>query len=78
MSKKEEVLKEEENKAPKKEEVLKDKEELITIHIPKDPLNPEDDKVIVGINDMYAKIIKGEETKVSRPVYEILKQAGLI
>lgn len=53
-------------------------EEKIKIHIPIDTLNPDDKEIIVGINEKYAKVTRGEETEVSRPVYEQLKNAGLI
>ena len=52
--------------------------ELIDILIPVDPLNPNDKEVIVGINEKYAKIIRGEATKVSRPVWEQLRNAKLV
>lgn len=60
----------------KKAEVKK--EEKISVRIPLDPLNPKDTEVIVGINEKYAKVVRGEDTEVSRPVYEVLKNAGLI
>lgn len=63
-----------ENKKTKKE----GKEETFVVRIPIDQLNPQDKEVIVGINEKYAKVIRGEETEVSRPVYEQLKNAGLI
>lgn len=50
----------------------------IKIHIPIDPLNPEDKEIIVGVNDKYAKIVRGEDTEVSKPVYEQLRNAGLV
>ena len=59
-------------------EATKKVEEIITVNIPIDPLNPTDKEIIVGINDKYAKIIRGEETKISRPVYEILKEAKIL
>ena len=59
-------------------EVTKKVEETITINIPIDPLNPTDKEIIVGINDKYAKIVRGEETKISKPVYEILKNAKIL
>ena len=54
------------------------KENGIKIHIPIDSLNPGDKEIIVGINDKYAKIIRGEETVVSQAVYEQLRNAGLV
>lgn len=54
------------------------KEETIKIRIPLDSLNPTDKEIIVGINEKYAKIIRGEDTEVSIPVYEVLKNAGLV
>lgn len=50
----------------------------IKIKIPLDQLNPKDKKITVGINEMYATIIRGEETEVSISVYEQLKNAGLV
>lgn len=54
------------------------KKETIKIRIPLDSLNPTDKEIIVGINEKYAKIIRGEDTEVSIPVYEVLKNAGLV
>lgn len=54
------------------------KEKTIKIRIPLDSLNPTDKEIIVGINEKYAKIIRGEDTEVSIPVYEVLKNAGLV
>lgn len=54
------------------------KEKMIKVKIPIDSLNPKDTEVIVGINEKYAKIIRGVETEVSVPVYEQLKNAGLV
>lgn len=75
----------EEKKQEIKEEVkveakaeTKKVEEKKKIRIPINQLNPKDKEVIVGINEKYAKIIRGEETEVSIPVYEQLKNAGLI
>ena len=59
-------------------EATKKVEETITINIPIGPLNPTDKEIIVGINDKYAKIVRGEETKISKPVYEILKNAKIL
>lgn len=53
-------------------------EKKVKVRIPIDSLNPKDKEVIVGINDKYAKVIRGEETEVSIPVYEQLKNAGLV
>ena len=52
--------------------------EGIKVHIPIDSLNPEDKEIIVGINDKYAKIVRGEDTFVSQPVFEQLRNAGLV
>lgn len=60
------------------EKVVENKEKTIKVNIPIDPLNPKDKEIIVGINEKYAKIIRGEETEVSMPVYAQLKNAGLI
>lgn len=54
------------------------KEELIKVKLPIDPLNPKDLEVIVGINEKYAKVLRGVEQEVSRPVYEQLQNAGLV
>lgn len=54
------------------------KEKTIKICIPIDPLNPKDKEIIVGINEKYVKIIRGEETEVTRPVFEQLRNAGLV
>lgn len=54
------------------------KEELIKVRIPTDPLNPKDLEIIVGINEKYAKVLRGVEQEVSIPVYEQLKNAGLV
>ena len=54
------------------------KENGIKVHIPLDSLNPSDKEIIVGINDKYAKIIRGEDTIVSEPVFEQLRNAGLV
>lgn len=72
--------------ATNKEETVKEekkiekanKEETVKVRIPLDPLNPKDKEVIVGINEKYAKVIRGEDTEVSIPVYEVLKNAGLV
>ena len=53
-------------------------EEKIKIRIPVDNLNPKDKEIIIGINEKYAKVIRGEETEVSIPVYEVLRNAGLV
>lgn len=54
------------------------KEEKIEVCIPINELNPKDKKITVGINEKYATIIRGEKTEVSVPVYEQLKNAGLV
>lgn len=54
------------------------KEKTMKINIPIDPLNPKDKKITVGINEKYATIERGVETEVSIPVYEQLKNAGLV
>lgn len=53
-------------------------EKMYKVRIPIDTLNPEDKEVIVGINEKYAKIIRGEDTEVAEPVYEVLRNAGLV
>lgn len=59
-------------------EVTEKKEKTFKVRIPVDTLNPKDKEIIVGVNEKYAKIIRGEETEVSEPVYEVLKNAGLV
>ena len=59
-------------------EVTEKKEKTFKVRIPVDALNPKDKEIIVGVNEKYAKIIRGEETEVSEPVYEVLKNAGLV
>lgn len=54
------------------------KEKTVKVNIPIDPLNPKDKKITVGINEKYATIERGVETEVSIPVYEQLKNAGLV
>lgn len=54
------------------------KEKTVKVHIPIDSLNPKDKDIIIGINEKYAKVVRGEETEVSIPVYEQLKNAGLV
>ena len=61
-----------------KTENTKKEEKTIKVKIPISELNPGDKEIIVGINEKYAKIIRGEETEVSLPVYEQLKNAGLV
>ena len=53
-------------------------QEGIKVHIPIDSLNPNDKEIIVGINEKYAKIVRGEDTVVSQAVYEQLRNAGLV
>ena len=68
-----------ENEVEKTEkEVKESKEKTYKVRIPIDPLNPKDTEVLVGINEKYAKVIRGEDTEVSEPVYEVLKNAGLV
>lgn len=62
----------------KKTEKENKNEETIKILIPIDKLNPQDKEIIVGINEKYAKIVRGEETDVTRPVFEQLRNAGLV
>jgi hypothetical protein len=68
----------EENVEKTAKEVAENKEKTYKIRIPIDQLNPKDKEVIVGVNEKYAKIIRGEDTEVSEPVYEVLKNAGLV
>lgn len=63
-----------ENSIKKAEKV----EDGIKIHIPINPLNENDKEIIIGINDKYAKVVRGEDTYVSKPVYEQLRNAGLV
>lgn len=66
-----------ENEIKNTEKEIK-KEKTIRVHIPIDKLNPKDKEIIVGINEKYAKVVRGEETEVSEAVYEQLKNAGLV
>ena len=59
-------------------EVAEKKEKIVKVHVPIDPLNPKDKEIIIGINEKYAKVVRGEETEVSMPVYEQLRNAGLV
>lgn len=59
-------------------EVAEKNEKTVKVHIPIDPLNPKDKEIIIGINEKYAKVVRGKETEVSMPVYEQLKNAGLV
>ena len=54
------------------------KEKTVKVNIPIDPLNPKDKKITVGINEKYATIERGVEPEISIPVYEQLKNAGLV
>ncbi len=53
-------------------------EKKVKVRIPIDSLNPKDKEIIVGINEKYAKVIRGEETEVTRAVFEQLRNAGLV
>ena len=66
------------NNADNAQTVEAQKEKTVKINIPIDPLNPKDKKITVGINEKYATIERGVETEVSIPVYEQLKNAGLV
>lgn len=68
----------EENIKKTAKEVAEKKEKTVKVNIPIDPLNPKDKEIIVGINEKYAKVVRGEDTEVSMPVYEQLKNAGLV
>ena len=68
----------EENAEKTAKEVAEKKEKTYKVRIPIDQLNPKDKEIIVGVNEKYAKIIRGEDTEVSEPVYEVLKNAGLV
>lgn len=61
-----------------KKELVANKEKTVKVRVPIDPLNPKDKEVIIGINEKYAKVVRGEETEVSIPVYEQLRNAGLV
>lgn len=75
--KEEKTIKETTNENVEKESVKKE-EKTIKVNIPIDPLNPKDKEIIIGINEKYAKVVRGVETEVSIPVYEQLKNAGLV
>lgn len=81
MSKKDEITNLNVNKEigkGEKEQKNVNKGKTKKVTIPIDPLNPKDNDVIVGINEKYAKVVRGVETEVSIPVYEQLKNAGLV
>lgn len=59
-------------------ELIEKKEKTVKVHIPIDKLNPKDKEIIIGINDKYAKVVRGVDTEVSVPVYEQLRNAGLV
>ena len=59
-------------------EVKEQKVKTYKVKVPIDQLNSKDKEIVVGVNEKYAKIIRGEETEVSEPVYEVLKNAGLV
>ncbi len=61
-----------------KKELVANKEKTVKVRIPIDSLNPKDKEIIIGINEKYAKVIRGEDTEVSIPVYEQLRNAGLV
>ena len=58
-------------------EVVK-KEEMKVVALPKDPLNPKNDKVKVVINGVETEIVRGKQQKVSKAVYERLVIAGYV
>lgn len=71
--------KKEEKKAPAKEEKKVQGSpypagygEMMTICVPKDKLNPNDDIIPVHINEFSWKIVRGEPTKVPKAVYDVL------
>lgn len=66
-----------ENEIVKTNEEVK-KEKTVKVRVPIDTLNPKDKEIIIGINEKYAKVVRGEDTEVSIPVYEQLKNAGLV
>ena len=61
-----------------KKELVANKEKTVKVRVPIDPLNPKDKEIIIGINEKYAKVVRGEDTEVSIPVYEQLRNAGLV
>lgn len=54
------------------------KEEMKVVALPKDPLNPKNDKVKVVINGEETEIVRGKQQKVSKAVYERLVIAGYV
>lgn len=66
------------NETINNEKVNNSEEKTIKVRIPIDSLNPKDKEIIIGINEKYAKVVRGEETEVTIPVYEQLKNAGLV
>lgn len=71
-----------ENKTNKEDKISKEEnkmaEKKIKVRIPLDPLNPKDKEIIIGINEKYAKVVRGEDTEVTISVYEQLRNAGLV
>ena len=67
-----------EQKVKNEKEVKEQKVKTYKVKVPIDQLNSKDKEIVVGVNEKYAKIIRGEETEVSEPVYEVLKNAGLV
>lgn len=61
-----------------KKELVANKEKTVKVRVPIDQLNPKDKEIIIGINEKYAKVVRGEDTEVSIPVYEQLRNAGLV
>lgn len=55
-----------------------EKEEMKVVALPKDPLNPKNDKVKVVINGVETEIVRGKQQKVSKAVYERLVIAGYV
>lgn len=54
------------------------KQPKVNIRIPKDPLNPKDDSVPVGVNGYYFVIKRGEYVDVPQTVADILREANYI
>lgn len=47
----------------------------VPIHIPNDPLNDDDNVVVVGINGVFWPIKRGEEVQVPEPVYQVYQDS---
>lgn len=47
----------------------------VPIHVPNDPMNDDDNVVVVGINGVFWPIKRGEEVMVPEPVYQVYQDS---